>query len=80
MTVKNRNHVASITINRPEAMNAFRGQTCDDLIHAFHRAGYDPDSRAVVRSGHPWRDTTRTLTATWGANHLAWMCLASGAR
>jgi 2-ketocyclohexanecarboxyl-CoA hydrolase len=51
ITVENRNHVAYITINRPEVMNAFRGQTCDDLIHAFHRAGYDPDVGAIVLSG-----------------------------
>lgn len=25
-----RNHVAWITINRPEKMNAFRGTTCDE--------------------------------------------------
>ena len=31
--------VATITINRPEKMNAFRGQTCEELIHAFNRAG-----------------------------------------
>lgn len=27
-----RNGVAWITINRPEKMNAFRGQTCDEII------------------------------------------------
>ena len=32
--------VATITINRPKVMNAFRGQTCDELIHAFNRAGW----------------------------------------
>ena len=28
--------VATITIDRPEKMNAFRGQTCEELIHAFN--------------------------------------------
>ena len=28
-------HVLVITINRPEVMNAFRGRTCDELIHAL---------------------------------------------
>ena len=28
--VERRNHVAYITINRPEKMNAFRGRTCDE--------------------------------------------------
>ncbi len=31
--------VATITMNRPEKYNAFRGITCDELIHAFNRAG-----------------------------------------
>ena len=28
-------HVATITINRPEVYNAFRAQTCEELIQAF---------------------------------------------
>lgn len=49
--VERHNHVAHITINRPEKMNAFRGQTCDELIHALHAAGYDPDIGAIVLAG-----------------------------
>jgi 2-ketocyclohexanecarboxyl-CoA hydrolase len=44
-------HVATITINRPEAYNAFRGETCEDLIRAFGAAGYDPDVGAIVLTG-----------------------------
>ena len=33
--VEHRNHVAYTTINRPDKMNAFRGRTCDELIHAL---------------------------------------------
>jgi 2-ketocyclohexanecarboxyl-CoA hydrolase len=51
ITVEHRNHVAYITINRPEVMNAFRGQTCEELIHAFQRVGFDPDVGAVVFAG-----------------------------
>ena len=29
-----RNGVAYITINRPDKYNAFRGKTCEELIHA----------------------------------------------
>ena len=36
-----RDGVATITINRPQVMNAFRGQTCEELIHALNRAGWD---------------------------------------
>jgi 2-ketocyclohexanecarboxyl-CoA hydrolase len=46
-----RNQVAWITINRPDVLNAFRGRTCDELIHAFNRAGYDRDIGAIVLTG-----------------------------
>ena len=42
---------AYITINRPEKYNAFRSQTCEDLIHAFNRAGWDKSVGAIVLSG-----------------------------
>lgn len=40
-----------ITINRPEVMNAFRGRTCDELINALHKAGYDPEIGVIVLIG-----------------------------
>ncbi|MGT2489645.1 enoyl-CoA hydratase-related protein [Cupriavidus basilensis] len=46
-----RNGAAWITINRPEKMNAFRGRTCDELIHAINRAGYDRAIGAIVLAG-----------------------------
>jgi len=51
ITVRHDNHVAYITINRPDVMNAFRGTTCEELIHAFQRAGYDRDIGAIVFAG-----------------------------
>lgn len=51
ITFEIRNHVAYITINRPEVMNAFRGRTCDELIHALHSAGYNDDVGAIVLAG-----------------------------
>jgi 2-ketocyclohexanecarboxyl-CoA hydrolase len=42
---------AWITINRPDKMNAFRGRTCDELIHAIGRAGYDKTISAIVLAG-----------------------------
>jgi 2-ketocyclohexanecarboxyl-CoA hydrolase len=45
------NHVATITINRPEVHNAFRARTCEELIAAFLRAGYDREIGAVVLTG-----------------------------
>ncbi len=46
-----KNGAAYITINRPEKYNAFRGQTCEELIHAFNRAGWDKSVGAIVLSG-----------------------------
>ena len=44
-------NVAHITINRPKVMNAFRGQTCEELIHAFNRAGWDKSVGVIVFAG-----------------------------
>jgi 2-ketocyclohexanecarboxyl-CoA hydrolase len=46
-----RNGVAWITINRPDKMNAFRGTTCDELIKALNKAGYDKSIGAIVLTG-----------------------------
>lgn len=43
--------VATITINRPDRYNAFRGQTCMELIDAFHRAGWNRDIGVIVFTG-----------------------------
>ncbi|MGH0034684.1 MAG: enoyl-CoA hydratase-related protein [Myxococcota bacterium] len=44
-------HVATITLNRPEVHNAFRARTCEELIQAFLRAGYDKQIGAIVLTG-----------------------------
>ena len=46
-----RKGVAWITINRPDKMNAFRGQTCDEIIRALNKAGYDKQVGAIVLAG-----------------------------
>ncbi len=46
-----RDGAAWITINRPDKMNAFRGQTCDELIHAINKAGYDNSIGVLVLAG-----------------------------
>jgi 2-ketocyclohexanecarboxyl-CoA hydrolase len=46
-----RDRVATITINRPEVYNAFDAQTCEELLHAFRRAGANRDVRVVVLTG-----------------------------
>ncbi|WDL98004.1 1,4-dihydroxy-2-naphthoyl-CoA synthase [Alicyclobacillus sp. ALC3] len=43
--------VAKVTINRPKAMNAFRGQTVDEMITAFRDAWDDNEIGVVVLTG-----------------------------
>lgn len=43
--------VATIAINRPKVMNAFRGRTCEELIHALHRVGWDRSIGVIVLTG-----------------------------
>ena len=43
--------VARITINRPHVLNAFRGKTCEEMIHAFNRAGWDKSIGVIVLTG-----------------------------
>jgi 2-ketocyclohexanecarboxyl-CoA hydrolase len=43
--------VARIAINRPQVLNAFRGKTCEELIHALNRAGWDKGVGAIVLAG-----------------------------
>ncbi|MCA0317728.1 MAG: 2-ketocyclohexanecarboxyl-CoA hydrolase [Proteobacteria bacterium] len=43
--------VAFITINRPDRYNAFRGQTVEELIDAFQRAGWNRDIGVIVLRG-----------------------------
>ena len=42
---------ARIAINRPAVMNAFRGRTVEELIHALQRAGWDKKIAAIVLTG-----------------------------
>ena len=45
------NGLATITIDRPDRMNAFRGQTVDELIACFKRAWASPDVGVVCLTG-----------------------------
>jgi naphthoate synthase len=42
---------AVVTIDRPHRYNAFRGQTVEELIHAFRTAWADKAVRAIVLTG-----------------------------
>ena len=45
------NGVATIAINRPKVYNAFSAHTCEELIQAFSRAGWNQDIGVVVLTG-----------------------------
>jgi 2-ketocyclohexanecarboxyl-CoA hydrolase len=43
--------VATITINRPNVLNAFRGQTVSDMVEAFNDAWHDRSIGVVILTG-----------------------------
>jgi enoyl-CoA hydratase/carnithine racemase len=43
--------ILTITLQRPEKLNAFTGRMCQELIGAFERADADDDIRAVIVTG-----------------------------
>ena len=43
--------VARITLNRPDAMNAFTSEFSADLLEALERAAFDDEIRAIVLTG-----------------------------
>ncbi len=43
--------IAKITINRPEVRNAFRPETVNEMIDAFHRAHFDAEIGAIILTG-----------------------------
>jgi 2-ketocyclohexanecarboxyl-CoA hydrolase len=46
-----RDGIATITIDRPQVYNAFRGRTCEELIDAVQRAGWDQAVGVIVLTG-----------------------------
>ncbi len=43
--------IATITINRPDKLNAFRGKTCDEMIDALNRAAWNVQIGVIVLTG-----------------------------
>ncbi|MEM9277599.1 MAG: enoyl-CoA hydratase-related protein [Pseudomonadota bacterium] len=46
-----RNAAAWITIDRQDKYNAFRNQTCEEIIDALNKAGWDKSVAAIVLTG-----------------------------
>src|SRR4030088_2780593 len=51
ITTELADHVLTITLNRPERLNAWTGQMGRELIEAFDRADADDEVRAIVVTG-----------------------------
>ncbi len=43
--------VATVAINRPDKLNAFRGRTVEDMVHALNRAAWDDAIGVIVLTG-----------------------------
>jgi enoyl-CoA hydratase/carnithine racemase len=43
--------ILTVTLNRPDRMNAFTGRMCDELIAAFDQADADDDVKVVIVTG-----------------------------
>ena len=41
----------TITVNRPQVLNAYRVQTYDEVIDALQRAGWDKSIACIVMTG-----------------------------
>jgi len=55
--------IATITINRPEKLNAFRGKTCDELIDALNRSVWDVGIDVIVLTGRERVRSARAVTS-----------------
>ncbi|HSP13259.1 MAG TPA: enoyl-CoA hydratase [Thermoanaerobaculia bacterium] len=51
IAVESREHVTTITLNRPDKLNAFGGTMREDLLKALRGAGHDAGCRVVVITG-----------------------------
>lgn len=41
-------HVATVTLNRPDKLNAFNQRMCDEFEHLWHAVRLDDDVRVIV--------------------------------
>ena len=81
--------VATLTLDRPDRLNAFTAAMADEIVAAFDRTDADPNVRAVIVTGRgaafararSWR-TGRVPSPTWtrtrcGATPVGWWRSAS---
>lgn len=51
LTYRVEDHILTLTLNRPDQLNAFTVEMADELEHAFRRASEDDEVRAIVVTG-----------------------------
>lgn len=51
ITMRTQDRITTITLNRPDRLNAWTAQMADELRDAVGRAGADPESRCIVITG-----------------------------
>jgi 2-(1,2-epoxy-1,2-dihydrophenyl)acetyl-CoA isomerase len=51
ISTQTNDHITTITLDRPEKLNAFAGTMREDLLAALRAAGSDPECRVVVITG-----------------------------
>ncbi len=51
ITLQTQDRVTTITLNRPDRLNAWTAQMGDELRHAVEQAGKDPDSGCIIITG-----------------------------
>jgi enoyl-CoA hydratase/carnithine racemase len=61
-----RDHVATITLNRPEALNAFNDDLLGNWELALDRAQRDQDVRVVLVTGTGRAFCSAAMSAPWG--------------
>ena len=44
-------HIAKITLNRPDHMNAYTNPLCDEVVDALHKYLEDDDLRCLILTG-----------------------------
>lgn len=44
-------HIAQITLNRPDRMNAYTHQLCEEVVHALHEYMEDDEARCLIVTG-----------------------------
>jgi 2-(1,2-epoxy-1,2-dihydrophenyl)acetyl-CoA isomerase len=73
--INRKNHIATITINRPRVMNALMSETISSLLAAFEGLGADPDIRVIVLEGAGGNFSAGADMSLLGASAEPWQSL-----